>query len=77
VPDGRLFTSSWDKTIRCWNPETGDRLATLEGHTGTVSHLSLMTDGGLASVGHDRALRIWDIGYQPPMQIRSALKTGH
>ena len=36
LPDGRIVSGSWDKTIRIWNLSTGESNceAILEGHRG-------------------------------------------
>jgi WD40 repeat protein/tRNA A-37 threonylcarbamoyl transferase component Bud32 len=60
-PDGRqLATASKDGAIRIWNATTGDRIRTLHRHAGPVRGLAYDPGGRLASVGDDRAVRIWD-----------------
>jgi WD40 repeat protein len=49
LPDGRLASSSYDKTVRVWRLSTGVCEAVLEGHTWEVSALSVLPDGRLAS----------------------------
>jgi len=58
--DGRLASGSYDKTIRIWDPATGECLQTLEGHTDWVLALAALPDGRLASGSEDTTIRIWD-----------------
>ena len=39
--ENKLFSGSWDGTIRIWNTETDEEIATLEGHTGIVLCLTV------------------------------------
>jgi hypothetical protein len=61
--DDRLLASgSSDRTVRLWDPETGQELRRLEGH-GIVRSVSFSTDGRLlASGGEDQSVRLWDPG---------------
>ena len=36
-PDGRLASSSADKTIRLWDPASGQTLLILKGHAGRIA----------------------------------------
>jgi len=60
-PDSsRLASASEDKTIRLWNPETGEQLAVLSGHTRAVTGVAFSPDGELlASSSDDRSIRLW------------------
>jgi len=57
-PDGGLLASaSWDKTIKLWDPHTGEHLRTLEGHSSYVTSVAFSPDGGpLTSVSGDNTL---------------------
>ncbi|GMG16840.1 unnamed protein product [Aspergillus oryzae] len=61
-PDGRLLaSSSYDNTVRLWDPVTGTLQQTLEGHTDLVKSVAFSTDGRLlASGSHDKTVRLWD-----------------
>ena len=62
-PDGkRIATGSPDKTVRLWNPATGQPLgAPLTGHTGPVNEVAFSPDGQrLASAGDDGTVRLWN-----------------
>src|SRR5262249_10608163 len=57
-----LATASRDRTVRLWDPRTGDHLRTLEGHTGAVTAVCPVAVYGhqlLASAGDDRMVRLW------------------
>ncbi|KAF8553432.1 WD40 repeat-like protein [Imleria badia] len=58
----RLFSGSDDKTIRCWNSETGEQIGEpWTGHDRSIQSLSLSPDGSkLASASYDGTVRFWD-----------------
>ncbi|GAK56105.1 WD-40 repeat protein [Candidatus Vecturithrix granuli] len=57
TPDGKtLISTSWDKTIRLWDVETGDLRKTLRhqigaGHDGEIHAAALSPDGKILAVG--------------------------
>ena len=58
--DGRLASSSDDKTIRIWDlSEGGECVQTLNCHTGVVNSACALIDDRLASGSRDESLRIW------------------
>ena len=61
-PDGRLLaTASFDKTVRLWDPATGQHRRTLTGHDGAVSGVAFSPDGRLlATASFDKTARLWD-----------------
>ena len=58
----RLFSAAWDKTIRCWNANTGKQIGhPWTGHNDGISSLSLSPDGSiLASASWDKTVRFWN-----------------
>lgn len=61
--NGKLLLSAGDDgTIRVWDLATGQCTRVLEGHTQSVSCLSLNSDGSmLLSGSSDQSIRLWDL----------------
>jgi WD40 repeat protein len=58
--DGRLASGSKDKTIKIWDPQTGECLNTLTRSSGWVTTLTITPDGKLASESNEGTIKIWD-----------------
>jgi hypothetical protein len=61
LADGRLASGSGDSSIILWNPADSARLATLEGHTGSVQCLTTLHGNRLASGSDDTSIIIWNL----------------
>ena len=64
LPDGRLVSGSWDKTLKVWDPsrlgEADACTHTLRGHTDWVLCATVLPDGRLVSGSMDNTLKVWD-----------------
>ena len=49
-----------DKTIKIWNPQSGQLVRNLIGHTKDVNKLVVLTSGELASASDDNTARLWE-----------------
>ncbi len=60
--DGSLLASvSSDRTVRLWNPATGQEVQKFEGHTSSVNAVAFSQDGSLlASASSDQTIRLWN-----------------
>ncbi len=61
-PDGRrLATAGRDRIVRLWDPDTGEQVSQLRGHTEYVISLDFSPDGAtLVSGSGDFTVRLWD-----------------
>jgi WD40 repeat protein len=64
-PDGQTLASgSWDRTIRLWNPHTGQHKATLmRDNMGDVTSIAFSPDGSTLASGGGRwnkTIQLWD-----------------
>ena len=55
----KLYSGSWDNTIRIWNTETHKKIAFLIGHTDIVKCLTILKNK-LYSASNDKTIRIWN-----------------
>lgn len=58
---GWVGTAGWDRTVRLWDPVSGEERLVLRGHSGPVRGISFRRNAGqLASGGLDSTVRVWD-----------------
>jgi WD40 repeat protein len=57
--DGKVYSGSFDKTIRVWSGEDGTHLHTLMGHTSIVSALCVGRSNTVYSASYDTTIRVW------------------
>ncbi|EFC39276.1 HECT domain-containing ubiquitin ligase [Naegleria gruberi] len=70
VENNRIWTSSLDKNICCWDKETGECIKLFQGHTKAVTCLKIdMKNNLLYSGSYDRTVRVWDIETQTCKQV--------
>jgi WD40 repeat protein len=61
-PDGQRLAAAWMDDGRLYDWKTQEVLHTFRGHSDTLSDLVFSSDGQtLATVGHDRKLRLWNV----------------
>ncbi|KAH8803105.1 quinon protein alcohol dehydrogenase-like superfamily [Xylogone sp. PMI_703] len=53
-----IYSSSHDRTIKCWNPKDGTLIHTLSAHAARINHLALSTDFVLRTAYHDHTGKI-------------------
>ncbi|CAL9408634.1 hypothetical protein SUDANB6_01606 [Streptomyces sp. enrichment culture] len=69
-----LATAGDDRTVRLWDPHTGEGRAVLTGHTGRVLAVAFSPDGSLlASGGEDGTVRLWNVPADAPAGLRATL----
>ena len=59
---GLLASGSRDKTVKVWDPRTGDLLKTLSAHDGYVRSVVFGGSGLLASGSRDKTVKLWNAG---------------
>ena len=61
LSNGYIATGGQDTTIKIWDIEKKDLIATLEGHTSMIWEIGELKGNKLISGGDDRLSKIWDL----------------
>ena len=62
----KLASCSGDKTIRVWDPTTGEPIGSpLAGHTGSVTQVEFIDADTVVSSSNDGTTRAWDVATGP------------
>lgn len=70
-----LISSSYDKSIRFWDLQTGELTKTLTGHLDRVSTIALSPDQRtLISASWDKTLKFWDLDFLEQRKVIAAHK---
>jgi WD40 repeat protein len=59
LPDGKLASGSWDRTVRVWDTASGACLHKLS-HTSDVTSLTVLRYGSLAVGLGDGSVHMWE-----------------
>ena len=70
LSDGRLASSSTDKTIKIWNLSSGNCEQTLIGHANWVYCLLELPNSILLSGSHDLSIGVWDISQKNKNELQ-------
>jgi WD40 repeat protein len=70
-PDGRILASAGnDGLIHLWRVPSGEQVAQLGDHTGSILDVSFSPDGNrLASAGADGTVRLWDVRERRQLRV--------
>lgn len=70
--DGRIVSSSWDKTLKLWTSDSSVPVQTFNGHTGWVRCVAVLPNGRIVSGSDDGTLKFWSLDSSTPVQTIQA-----
>lgn len=75
-PDGtQILSSSLDKKLILWDPESGTEVLSLSGHAEPIyASCYLGADGRVVSGSYDRTVKLWDIGGTDDRRVSAPAK---
>jgi len=72
-----LASGSYDKTVKLWDPQTGNLIRTLEGHSSPVVAVSFSPNGRfIVSSGEDATAKIWSPDSPQPLCTLASFNDG-
>jgi WD40 repeat protein len=61
-PDGKLLAGGIENQLKLWDPATGEKVGSLDGHSGTISCAAYAPGGKEVATGAtDKTIKIWDL----------------
>lgn len=60
-PEFLVASSSLDRSLRLWDPQTGECFRVLQGHTEDATCVHVVNRGVVASGSQDNTVRVWDV----------------
>ncbi len=58
--NNRIFSSSFDTRIICWDVETGDKLGVMFGHNKYINSICFVNHNTIASASDDTTIKLWN-----------------
>ncbi|HBR76857.1 MAG TPA: serine/threonine protein kinase, partial [Cyanobacteria bacterium UBA11159] len=70
-----LASGSWDKTVKLWSIQTGDKLGEITSHSLQVSSVAFSPCGNfIATASLDRTVNLWNLNIQDNLKLSLELQ---